>query len=151
MTVEILVQHCKLGTYWALWVIVYSFGQVQKASGAYIMSARKQSTAQTPLHSQVSQMDPMSPLPMADLGQLSSAFDQGDLEGASDLAEDEAYAAEEHAHRWFPHVLSTHNAASMNQVGMSQMPVCHYVKLVEWFIKFLANLALVGCNPKVSV
>lgn len=73
--------------------------QVQRASGAYIMSARKQATGLTPLPSQNSLAEPLSPLPMADLNSHTADFDAAASERASSLAEDEEFAAEEHAHR----------------------------------------------------
>ena len=76
--------------------------QVQRASGAYMVSARKQGGRQPSLLSQESLPEPMSPLPMLDLNRVSSGLDADDpaADGAaSSLAEDEEFAAEEHAHR----------------------------------------------------
>ena len=76
--------------------------QVQRASGAYMVSARKQGGRQPSLLSQESLPEPTSPLPMLELNRVSSGLDTDDpaADGAaSSLAEDEEFAAEEHAHR----------------------------------------------------
>ena len=76
---------------------------MQRASGAYMMSTRKQGRALATMQSQGSLGlgdAPPSPMPMADLASVALDLEAGgDDGGASSLAEDEEYAVEEHAHR----------------------------------------------------
>ena len=77
--------------------------QVQKASGAYMLSARKQGLGWSASKPPGASTDPPSPLPFPDFSRMSNGSDVAASDDAeSSLAEDEEFATEEHAHRWDP-------------------------------------------------
>lgn len=76
--------------------------QIQRASGAYMVSARKKglSASKTPCLAH----DPPSPLPFPDFATLSSEMDVACSEEAdSSLAEDEEIVTGEHSHMYGSH------------------------------------------------
>lgn len=76
------------------------FLQVQKASGAYMLSARKQGLGFSASKPPGASTEPPSPLPFPDFNHMTNGSDVAASEDAeSSLAEDEEFATEEHAHR----------------------------------------------------